>query len=119
MFRVVVSVAPPFVMESPVNEESQCLRGLICYQIYTTGRHNLTLMFNEIERRNRLREINPSANHYQEEQHQKYPQYRTRCCYGLSMDLLQKLASEINFDFHLYIVHDGLFGRRVPPPAEP
>uniref|UniRef100_A0A182Y0Z7 Ionotropic glutamate receptor C-terminal domain-containing protein n=1 Tax=Anopheles stephensi TaxID=30069 RepID=A0A182Y0Z7_ANOST len=114
MFRVVVSVAPPFVMESPVNEESQCLRGLICYQIYTTGRHNLTLMFNEIERRNRLREINQSPNHYQEEQHQK-----TRCCYGLSMDLLQKLATEINFDFHLYIVHDGLFGRRVPPPAEP
>ena len=35
------------------------------------------------------------------------------------MDLLQKLATEINFDFHLYIVHDGLFGRRVPPPPEP
>ncbi|XP_050073033.1 uncharacterized protein LOC126561131 [Anopheles maculipalpis] len=119
MFRVVVSVAPPFVMESPVNEESQCLRGLICYQIYTTGRHNLTLMFNEIERRNRLREINQSPNHYQDEQRQRYPLYRTRCCYGLSMDLLQKLATEINFDFHLYIVHDGLFGRRVPPPPEP
>uniref|UniRef100_A0A182WKC6 Ionotropic glutamate receptor C-terminal domain-containing protein n=1 Tax=Anopheles minimus TaxID=112268 RepID=A0A182WKC6_9DIPT len=119
MFRVVVSVAPPFVMESPVNEEGQCLRGLICYQIYTTGRHNLTLMFNEIERRNRLREINQSPNHYQEDQRHGYPLYRTRCCYGLSMDLLQKLASEINFDFHLYIVHDGLFGRRIPtPPPE-
>ncbi|XP_053663885.1 uncharacterized protein LOC128713047 [Anopheles marshallii] len=119
MFRVVVSVAPPFVMESPVNEEGECLRGLICYQIHTTGRHNLTLMFNEIERRNRLREINQSPNHYQEDQRQPYPLYRTRCCYGLSMDLLQKLASEINFDFHLYIVHDGLFGRRIPtPPPE-
>uniref|UniRef100_A0A182X555 Ionotropic glutamate receptor C-terminal domain-containing protein n=1 Tax=Anopheles quadriannulatus TaxID=34691 RepID=A0A182X555_ANOQN len=120
MFRVVVSVAPPFVMESSVNEEGQCLRGLICYQIYTTGRHNLTLMFNEIERRNRLREIQPASSlHLQEEPRQKYPLYRTRCCYGLSMDLLQKLATEINFDFHLYIVHDGLFGRRVPPPPEP
>uniref|UniRef100_A0A182M2L0 Ionotropic glutamate receptor C-terminal domain-containing protein n=1 Tax=Anopheles culicifacies TaxID=139723 RepID=A0A182M2L0_9DIPT len=116
MFRVVVSVAPPFVMESPVNEEGQCLRGLICYQIYTTGRHNLTLMFNEIERRNRLREINQSPDHYQEDQRQPYPLYQTRCCYGLSMDLLLKLATEINFDFHLYIVHDGLFGRRIPTP---
>uniref|UniRef100_A0A182NM23 Ionotropic glutamate receptor C-terminal domain-containing protein n=1 Tax=Anopheles dirus TaxID=7168 RepID=A0A182NM23_9DIPT len=114
MFRVVVSVAPPFVMESPVTEEGQCLRGLICYQIHTTGRHNLTLMFNEIERRNRLREISRSSSHYDEEQRQAYPLYRTRCCYGLSMDLLQKLATEINFDFHLYIVHDGLFGRRIP-----
>ncbi|XP_053674177.1 uncharacterized protein LOC128724478 [Anopheles nili] len=113
MFRVVVSVAPPFVMDSPVNEEGQCLRGLICYQIFTTGRHNLTLMFNEIERRNRLREITQTPNHYYEEQ-QTYRLYRTRCCYGLSMDLLQKLATEINFDFHLYIVHDGLFGRRIP-----
>ncbi|KFB43279.1 AGAP005527-PA-like protein [Anopheles sinensis] len=114
MFRVVVSVAPPFVMESPVNEEGECLRGLICYQIYTTGRHNLTLMFNEIERRNRLREIDPAPHLYNEDRHQAYPLYRKRCCYGLSMDLLQKLAAEINFDFHLYIVHDGLFGRRIP-----
>lgn len=77
MFRVVVSVAPPFVMESSVNEEGQCLRGLICYQIYTTGRHNLTLMFNEIERRNRLREIQPASSlHLQEEPRQKYPLYR-------------------------------------------
>ncbi|XP_058065948.1 uncharacterized protein LOC131215574 [Anopheles bellator] len=114
MFRVVVSVAPPFVMESPVNEEGRCLRGLVCYKLFTTGRHNLTLMFNEIERRNRLREIDPSAHLYNEKDQQTDHLYRKRCCYGLSMDLLQKLASEINFDFHLYIVHDGLFGRRIP-----
>ncbi|XP_050095213.1 uncharacterized protein LOC126577565 isoform X2 [Anopheles aquasalis] len=112
-FRVVVSVAPPFVMESPVNEEGQCLRGLVCYKIFTTGRHNLTLMFNEIERRNRLRDIDPTVSLLHEQQ-QTYHLYRVRCCYGLSMDLLQKLATEINFDYHLYIVHDGLFGRRIP-----
>ncbi|ETN66289.1 hypothetical protein AND_001910 [Anopheles darlingi] len=112
-FRVVVSVAPPFVMESPVNEEGQCLRGLVCYKIFTTGRHNLTLMFNEIERRNRLRDIDPTVSLFDEQQ-QTYHLYRVRCCYGLSMDLLQKLAAEINFDYHLYIVHDGLFGRRIP-----
>ncbi|XP_035788210.1 uncharacterized protein LOC118464730 isoform X2 [Anopheles albimanus] len=115
-FRVVVSVAPPFVMESPVNEEGQCLRGLVCYKIFTTGRHNLTLMFNEIERRNRLRDIDPTVSLFHEQQ-QTYHLYRVRCCYGLSMDLLQKLAAEINFDYHLYIVHDGLFGRRVPGSA--
>lgn len=35
---------------------------------------------------------------------------RTKCCYGLSMDLLEKVASELGFEFHLYIVRDELFG---------
>lgn len=39
--------------------------------------------------------------------------YRTNCCYGLSMDLLDKIAQELEFDFRLYIVADGLFGRKT------
>lgn len=38
--------------------------------------------------------------------------YRTNCCYGLSMDLLENVAQELEFDFRLYIVADGLFGSR-------
>lgn len=38
--------------------------------------------------------------------------YRTKCCYGLSMDLLDNIATELGFEFHLYIVRDQLFGSK-------
>lgn len=38
--------------------------------------------------------------------------YRTNCCYGLSMDLLENIAQELEFDFRLYIVADGMFGSK-------
>jgi glutamate receptor ionotropic, NMDA 3A len=37
---------------------------------------------------------------------------RTRCCYGLSMDLLDNIASELGFGYILYIVSDELFGSK-------
>lgn len=40
-------------------------------------------------------------------------QYRTNCCYGLAMDLLENIAHELEFDFHLYVVSDGVFGSQV------
>ncbi|XP_068081518.1 uncharacterized protein [Anabrus simplex] len=43
---------------------------------------------------------------------QRY-KYRTNCCYGLSMDLLENVAQELEFDFHLYIVSDGMFGSKT------
>ncbi|XP_034240253.1 uncharacterized protein LOC117644748 [Thrips palmi] len=39
--------------------------------------------------------------------------YRTNCCYGLAMDLLENIAHELEFDFHLYVVSDGVFGSQV------
>lgn len=39
--------------------------------------------------------------------------YRTNCCYGLAMDLLENVAQELEFDFHLYIVADGVFGTKT------
>lgn len=38
--------------------------------------------------------------------------HRTKCCYGLSMDLLDNIATELEFEFHLYIVLDELFGSK-------
>lgn len=40
---------------------------------------------------------------------QRY-KYRTNCCYGLAMDLLENIAQELEFEFRLYIAADGLFG---------
>lgn len=96
----------------------------------TSDKDNLTLVFNEMELQERLEE--------EEEEHPKDPykpfdhfnhhnyidddkffpfqkfKYRTHCCYGLSMDLLENIAHELEFDFRLYIVADGLFGTKTP-----
>lgn len=39
--------------------------------------------------------------------------FRTKCCYGLTMDLLDNIATELGFEFHLYVVRDQLFGSKM------
>ncbi|XP_065352819.1 glutamate receptor ionotropic, NMDA 3A-like isoform X2 [Cloeon dipterum] len=99
VFRVVTALAPPFVMEGLL-EDGQCLRGLKCHRVPPhVGAHqdNLTLLFSwEPE----------------EELTADHP-LRPTCCYGLSMDLLENVAQELEFDFHLYLVSDGFYGSRV------
>ncbi|XP_076684460.1 uncharacterized protein LOC143377266 isoform X2 [Andrena cerasifolii] len=34
------------------------------------------------------------------------------CCYGLSMDLMSVVSRELGFRYDLYLVQDGLFGKR-------
>nr|WRU22311.1 ionotropic receptor 12 [Paratrioza sinica] len=121
IFRVVTALAPPFVMEGELDEDGQCLRGLECHRLLTSGKDNLTLVFNEMEKIEddedevdklaKAREI-WSFGRSNVFHHSRY-RYRTNCCYGLSMDLLENIAQELEFDFHLYIVADGLFGTRV------
>lgn len=36
--------------------------------------------------------------------------YSVSCCEGLSIDVLHSLASELGFEYQLYIVPDGKFG---------
>ena len=36
--------------------------------------------------------------------------YRVSCCEGLAMDVLQSLASDLDFDYRLYISPDSTFG---------
>lgn len=37
VFRVVTALAPPFVMESELDEDGLCLRGLLCHRLLATG----------------------------------------------------------------------------------
>ncbi|XP_059614954.1 uncharacterized protein LOC132260688 [Phlebotomus argentipes] len=120
VFRVVTALAPPFVMESDLDEDGLCLRGLYCHRLSTAGRHNLTLMFNDIETRNRLNDEvdRQSEANYKERKRSDWcgeNAFRTKCCYGLSMDLLENIATELGFEFHLYIVRDELYGTKLPP----
>ncbi|KAK7872804.1 hypothetical protein R5R35_011925 [Gryllus longicercus] len=63
-------------------------------------------------RRDRLHTRSASENAGGAGAAQRY-RYRTNCCYGLAMDLLENVAQELEFDFHLYIVSDGAFGSRT------
>ncbi|XP_054275672.1 uncharacterized protein LOC128994876 isoform X1 [Macrosteles quadrilineatus] len=116
VFRVVTSLAPPFVMEGELDEDGQCLRGLECHRLLTSDKDNLTLVFNEMERMEDAeedelpeRDVWAMGSIFQNSRYK----YRTNCCYGLSMDLLENVAQELEFDFHLYIVADEAYGSRV------
>lgn len=42
VFRVVTALAPPFVMESDLDEDGLCLRGLPCHRLASTGKIPVT-----------------------------------------------------------------------------
>uniref|UniRef100_A0A6P7F4M4 Glutamate receptor ionotropic, NMDA 3A-like n=1 Tax=Diabrotica virgifera virgifera TaxID=50390 RepID=A0A6P7F4M4_DIAVI len=128
VFRVVTALAPPFVMESELDEDGQCLRGLPCHRVLTSDKDNLTLVFNEMQRledeeddaqidQSDYSDYKQFASDYSDDDERFFPfqkfKYKTNCCYGLSMDLLENVAQELEFDFRLYIVADGLFGSRI------
>ncbi|XP_044755269.1 uncharacterized protein LOC123314202 isoform X2 [Coccinella septempunctata] len=127
-FRVVTALSPPFVMESELDEDGQCLRGLPCHRVLTSDKDNLTLVFNEMrrledeeeEKEEAMKEVKNSDYYNVEYEDEKEPflpfqkfKYKTNCCYGLAMDLLENIAQELEFDFRLYIVADGLFGSQT------
>ncbi|XP_047020571.1 uncharacterized protein LOC124630651 [Helicoverpa zea] len=106
IFRIVTALAPPFVMEGELDEDGQCLRGLLCHRPQTSDRDNLTLAFNELERES------DQDDFFFPTSKPVFTKMETHCCYGLAMDLLENIAQELEFDFHLYIVEDGLYGSR-------
>lgn len=110
IFRIVTALAPPFVMEGELDEDGQCLRGLPCHRPQTSDRDNLTLAFNELEREGDQEEVNDFF--FPTPEPTTFSRMATHCCYGLAMDLLENIAQELEFDFHLYIVEDGLYGSR-------
>ncbi|PSN52890.1 hypothetical protein C0J52_03006 [Blattella germanica] len=129
VFRIVTALAPPFVMEGELDEDGQCLRGLPCHRVLTSDKDNLTLVFNEMETHERLEDeeeeleedmvtqhavpLSATSSTFEMPNHGQRYKYRTNCCYGLAMDLLENVAQELEFDFHLYIAADGLFGTKT------
>nr|XP_032510989.1 uncharacterized protein LOC116765580 isoform X2 [Danaus plexippus plexippus] len=109
IFRIVTALAPPFVMEGELDEDGQCLRGLPCHRPQTSDRDNLTLVFNELERDS---DQTTTDFFFPTPKPSTIWKMATHCCYGFAMDLLENIAEELEFDFHLYIVDDGLYGSR-------
>ncbi|XP_073447307.1 glutamate receptor ionotropic, NMDA 3A [Aquarana catesbeiana] len=91
--RVVTLIEPPFVFTRNVDDDGQCPAGQLCLDPMTNDSTVLDSLFESLQGGNDTVPI----------------EYK-KCCYGYCIDLLEKLAEDMNFDFDLYIVGDGKYG---------
>ncbi|XP_055729581.1 glutamate receptor ionotropic, NMDA 3A-like [Salvelinus fontinalis] len=91
--RVVTLVEHPFVFTREVDEDGLCPAGQLCLDPLTNNTALLQSLFLQ------MRGPNDSI-----------PTEYKKCCYGYCVDLLEKLAEDMGFDFDLYIVGDGKYG---------
>ncbi|KAG8126905.1 hypothetical protein E2320_021965 [Naja naja] len=91
--RVVTLVEHPFVFIREVDEEGNCPAGQLCLDPHTNDSSVLNTLFEELNSENG-----------------SVPMEYRKCCYGYCIDLLEKLAEDVPFDFDLYIVGDGKYG---------
>ncbi|NWH80605.1 NMD3B protein, partial [Piaya cayana] len=91
--RVVTLVEHPFVFTREADEDGSCPAGQLCLDPGTNDSAVLDALFEE------LGAANGSV-----------PRAYKKCCYGYCIDLLEKLAEDVPFDFELYIVGDGKYG---------
>uniref|UniRef100_A0AAY4AJ16 Glutamate receptor n=1 Tax=Denticeps clupeoides TaxID=299321 RepID=A0AAY4AJ16_9TELE len=91
--RVVTLVEHPFVFTREVDEDGQCPAGQLCLDPLTNDTSLLQSLFQGLQGAN-----------------DTVPMVYKKCCYGYCIDLLEKLAEDMGFDFDLYIVGDGKYG---------
>uniref|UniRef100_A0AAR2JT34 Glutamate receptor n=1 Tax=Pygocentrus nattereri TaxID=42514 RepID=A0AAR2JT34_PYGNA len=91
--RVVTLVEHPFVFTREVDEDGQCPAGQLCLDPLTNNTALLQSLFQGLQGGN-----------------DTVPMELKKCCYGYCIDLLEKLAEDMGFDFDLYIVGDGKYG---------
>ncbi|XP_062985238.1 glutamate receptor ionotropic, NMDA 3A [Elgaria multicarinata webbii] len=91
--RVVTLIEHPFVFTRTVDDEGLCPAGQLCLDPLTNDSAVLDALFESLQGGN-----------------DTVPTKLKQCCYGYCIDLLEKLAEDMNFDFDLYIVGDGKYG---------
>nr|XP_020464744.1 glutamate receptor ionotropic, NMDA 3B [Monopterus albus] len=92
--RVVTLVEHPFVFTRNVDDEGSCPAGQFCLDAGTNSSETLERFFKEVVGGNSS----------------SLPAEYNKCCYGYCIDLLEKLAEDLDFEFDLYIVGDGKYG---------
>ena len=95
LLRVVTNIAPPFVMEHD-STGGTCSRSVPCLRVFTDDINKDTLdsIFEDY-----AKGTNASSHLYE-----------VHCCQGLSVNLLEALAVDLNFNFNLYITSDHKYG---------
>ncbi|TUM28583.1 Glutamate receptor ionotropic, NMDA 3A [Bagarius yarrelli] len=92
--RVVTLVERPFVFTRKADDDGKCSAGRLCLDSKTNSSDVLDQLFRDLEHKN------SSA----------LPPEMIKCCYGYCIDLLEKLAEDMQFEFELYIVGNGRYG---------
>ncbi|XP_076354948.1 glutamate receptor ionotropic, NMDA 3A-like [Tachypleus tridentatus] len=92
-FRVTTSYNPPFVQKSTRVSNGSCLMGIPCLQVRSNRKDELVSIFADYAQGRAEGET-----------------YNVTCCSGITMDLLTDLARDLDFDYDLYLVADGMFG---------
>ncbi|XP_059198028.1 glutamate receptor ionotropic, NMDA 3B [Centropristis striata] len=92
--RVVTLVEHPFVFTRDVDNEGSCPAGQYCLDAGANSSDTLERFFREVAGGNSS----------------FLPAEYNKCCYGYCIDLLEKLAEDLGFEFDLYIVGDGKYG---------
>ena len=93
--RVVTNIVEPFVMEQDAIRD-RCSFAVTCLEVRTKDKETLDDIFKD----------------YSRHVHNESRFYKVKCCQGLSIMLLEKLARDLNFRFHLYITSDQKYGNQ-------
>lgn len=97
-YRVVTNPVKPFVMvELPHRDYRRCYGETPCLNVTTKDKDRLIAIMHDYEN-GIFNESNP---------------YEVRCCRGLTIDLLNELARDLDFEFTLYLVADKTYGAEV------
>ncbi|XP_045160468.1 glutamate receptor ionotropic, NMDA 3A-like [Mercenaria mercenaria] len=97
-YRIVTNPVKPFVMdEAPHPDIGECAKDTTCIYINNTGKN----------------EIIQALQDYENGIHNESHPYTINCCRGLSLDLLNRLASDLDFDYTLYVVSDYTYGKEI------
>ncbi|KAL5022257.1 hypothetical protein ScPMuIL_001412 [Solemya velum] len=98
MYRIVTNPVKPFVFEQPPHRDyGSCAQDTTCLKVFTKDKLKTIQLIRDYEQ-GKLNKSNP---------------YEIRCCRGLSIDLLNRLAADMDFRYTLYIVHDETYGQII------
>ncbi|XP_055956273.1 glutamate receptor ionotropic, NMDA 3A-like [Patella vulgata] len=97
-YRVVTNPVQPFVMqEAPHKDYQRCVTDTTCLKLFSKDKAKTIAAIRD----------------YEQQIYRENKTYEIHCCRGLAIDLLNKLASDLDFDFTLFIVQDETYGRKV------
>ncbi|GFR95048.1 glutamate receptor ionotropic, NMDA 3A [Elysia marginata] len=98
-YKVVTNPVQPFVMtEAPHSDYGTCLSDTPCLNL-TNKNKSQEIVWQAIEA-------------YENGEGAESGLFTIQCCRGLTIDLLNKLAADLEFQFTLYIVQDETYGQR-------
>ncbi|RUS80206.1 hypothetical protein EGW08_012031 [Elysia chlorotica] len=99
-YKVVTNPVQPFVMtEAPHSDYGTCLSDTPCLNL-TNKTKSQDTVWEAIEA-------------YENGAGAESGLFTIQCCRGLTIDLLNKLAADLEFQFTLYIVQDETYGQRI------